>query len=187
MEEEVELLLEDTKERMEKSIQHLENELIKIRAGKASPNMLDGITVEYYGTMTPLNQVSNINTPDPRTITIQPWEKNMIGPIEKAILQANIGLNPDNNGEVIHINVPVLTEERRKDLVKQVRTEGENTKVGIRNARRDANEEIKKMQKEGLAEDLAKNTEDEVQKLTNDYTEKVEQLMNEKEEDIMKV
>lgn len=187
MEEEVELLLEDTNERMEKSIQHLENELVKIRAGKANPNMLDGISVEYYGTMTPLNQVSNISSPDPRTITIQPWEKNMIAPIEKAILQANIGLNPDNNGEVIHINVPILTEERRKELVKQVRTEGENTKVGIRNARRDANEEIKKMQKEGLAEDLAKNTEDEVQKLTNDYSEKVEQLMDEKEEDIMKV
>jgi ribosome recycling factor len=187
MEELVELLLEDTRNKMEKSISHLENELVKIRAGKANPHMLDGIMVNYYGVQTPLNQVSNIGTPDPRLLVIQPWDRSIIETIEKAIMQANIGLNPVNNGEVIRINVPPLTEERRKDLVKQVKNEGENTKIGIRTARRDANEELKKMKKEGLAEDEEKIAQDEVQKLTDEYTEKIDMILEAKEKDIMTV
>jgi len=172
---------------MEKSISHLENELIKIRAGKANPHMLDGIMVNYYGVQTPLNQVSNIGTPDPRTLIIQPWDRSMIETIEKAIMQANIGLNPVNNGEVIRINVPPLTEERRRDLVKQVKNEGENTKIGIRSARRDANEELKKMKKEGLAEDAEKIAQDEVQKLTDEFIEEIDNILEAKEKDIMTV
>ena len=147
MNEEVQFLIDVAKEKMEKTISFLERELSKIRAGKASPQMLDGILVDYYGNKTPINQVANINTPDPRTIAIQPWEKQMIEPVEKAILAANIGLTPMNNGELIRINIPILTEERRKELVKQVKTEGENAKIGIRSSRRDANEEIKKNEK----------------------------------------
>jgi len=172
---------------MEKSISHLENELMKIRAGKANPHMLDGIMINYYGVQTPLNQVSNIGTPDPRSLVIQPWDRSIIETIEKAIMQANIGLNPVNNGEVIRINVPPLTEERRKELVKQVKNEGENTKIGIRTARKDANEELKKMKKEGLAEDEEKIAQDEVQKLTDEYTEKIDMILEAKEKDIMTV
>ncbi len=172
---------------MEKSISHLENELMKIRAGKANPHMLDGIMINYYGVQTPLNQVSNIGTPDPRSLVIQSWDRSIIETIEKAIMQANIGLNPVNNGEVIRINVPPLTEERRKELVKQVKNEGENTKIGIRTARRDANEELKKMKKEGLAEDEEKIAQDEVQKLTDEYTEKIDMILEAKEKDIMTV
>ncbi len=187
MNEEVDLCLMETEERMENTIKHLEGELRKIRAGKATPSMLDGIFVDYYGTSTPLNQVSNISTPDPKSILIQPWEKSMLAPIEKAILAANIGLTPLNNGEIIRITVPALTEERRMQLVKQVKMEGENAKISIRNARKWANDELKRMQKEGLSEDMEKNAEEEVQKLTNDYTEKIDSILEIKEADIMKI
>lgn len=187
MDELVELLLDETRDNMNKSIKHLENELVKIRAGKANPNILNGIMIDYYGVQTPLNQVSNIGTPDARTIAIQPWEKPFIDAIEKAILQANLGLNPDNNGEIIRINIPPLTEERRMQLVKQVRNEGENTKVGIRNARREANEELKSMKKDGLAEDEEKKAVDEVQKMTDEYIEKIDKILEAKETDIMTV
>ena len=163
------------------------NELLMLRAGKANPHILSGIMVEYYGVMTPLNQVSNISTPDARTIMIQPWEKRLIETIEKAIMQANLGFNPVNNGELIRIIIPALTEERRRSLVKQVRIQGEDTKVGIRNARREANEELKQMKKDGLPEDEVKNGETEVQKLTDEFSEKVDKLIEAKEKDIMTI
>jgi ribosome recycling factor len=187
MDELVNMVLDDTRARMDKSIQHLENELAKIRAGKATPRIVDGILVEYYGVMTPLAQVANIGTPDAKTVAIQPWEKNMIDPIEKAIMQANIGITPENNGEIIRLNIPPLTEERRKQLVKQVKHEGEDTKVGIRNGRREANDELKKLQKDGLPEDEEKNGETEVQKLTDEYIEKVDKVIEAKENEIMTV
>jgi len=187
MEEELQLCLDVTKDSMEHAIKHLEKELVHIRAGKAAPSMLDGVLVEYYGTNTPLGQVANIGTSDARTIVIQPWDKKIIPDIEKAILKANLGFNPDNNGEVIRINVPVLTEERRRLLVKQVRAEGENTKVSIRATRKDANEELKKLKKEGLAEDSEKRGEEEVQEMTTKYTKKVDELMEKKEREIMTV
>ncbi|MBN2743127.1 ribosome recycling factor [Breznakibacter xylanolyticus] len=187
MNEEVQLLLEDAAERMLKSVDHLDKELAKIRAGKANPKMLDGLMVDYYGTPTPLQQVSNINTPDARTIAIQPWEKTMIGPIERAIMAANLGMNPDNNGEIIRLNVPPLTEERRKSLVKQSRQVGEDAKISVRSARRDAIEELKKMQKDGLPEDMAKDAEAEAQKLHDKYIKKVDELIEKKEKDILTV
>lgn len=187
MDELVKMVLDDTREKMDKSINHLENELVKIRAGKASTHIVDGIMVDYYGVMTPISQVSNIGTPDPRSVIIQPWDKNMIDPIEKAIMQANIGITPENNGELIRLGIPPLTEERRRDLVKQVRHEGEDTKVGIRNARREANEELKSLQKDGLPEDEQKNGEAEVQKLTDEFIEKVDRDIEAKENDIMTV
>ncbi len=187
MTEEIEILMEMAIEKMEKAITHLEHELMKIRAGKANPGMLEGILVDYYGSMTPLQQVANVNTPDPRTIAIQPWEKAMITPIEKAILAANLGLNPENNGEVIRINVPALTEERRKDLVKQVKKEAEDARISIRNVRRDSNEELKKMKKDGLAEDLEKDAEAEVQKLTDKFSAIVEEHITNKEKDILTI
>ncbi|TLX73896.1 ribosome recycling factor [Labilibacter sediminis] len=187
MTEEIEILLEMVKEKMDKAIVHLEHELVKIRAGKASPGMLEGVMVDYYGSMTPLQQVANVNTPDPRTIAIQPWEKAMIEPIEKAIMLANLGLNPENNGELVRINVPALTEERRKDLVKQVKKEAEDARISLRNVRRDANEELKKMKKDGLAEDLEKDAEGEVQKLTDNYSSIVEEHFKKKEKDILTI
>lgn len=187
MEEEVQLYIDDTREKMEKAIAHLESELLKIRAGKANPHILEGIYVDYYGVNTPLNQVSNISTPDAKTIAIQPWEKAMIEPIEKAILQANIGITPINNGELIRLNIPPLTEERRKELVKQVKSMGENTKVSIRTTRREGNDEIKNLQKEGLAEDIAKDAEEEIQQLTNTYSQKVDEIVDSKEKDIMTI
>jgi ribosome recycling factor len=187
MEEEVQLYIEDTEDKMNKSVMHLEDELARVRAGKATPTLLDGIMVDYYGALTPLSQVSNVNTPDARTIAVQPWEKSMIEPIEKAIQAANIGLNPMNNGEMIRISIPPLTEERRRDLVKQVRHFGENTKVSIRNARRDANEILKKLKKDGLAEDLEKDAELEIQGLTDKYIAKVDKVLELKEKDIMTV
>ena len=187
MHEEVDFVLEHCEERMEAAIEHLEKELLHIRAGKASPAMLDGVLVEYYGSMTPLNQVSNISTPDARTIAIQPWEKGLIPVIEKAILAANLGFNPDNNGEIIRINIPVLTEERRKILVKQVHQESETAKVSIRTARKEANDSLKKLQKDGLSEDLEKDAEVNVQKLTDDFGEKVDYLVKAKEKDIMTI
>jgi ribosome recycling factor len=187
MEDDVQILIESTEENMQKAIDHLDRELGKIRAGKANPRMLDGVMVEYYGTMTPLQQVASINTPDPRTIAIQPWEKGMIQPIEKAIMNANLGLNPDNNGDIVRINVPPLTEERRQDLVKQVKKEGEEARISIRNARRETNDELKKLKKDGLPEDMEKDAEDKVQKLTDKFTKKVEEMLEKKEKDIMTV
>ena len=187
MDEEIQLYLDEAKERMEKAIIHLDGELLKIRAGKANPHMLDFVFVDYYGVKTPLNQVSNISTPDAKTIAIQPWEKNMIEPIEKAVMQANLGLNPVNNGEIVRISIPPLTEERRITLVKQVKSEGENAKISIRNTRRDTNDQFKRMEKEGFSKDLAKDAEDEVQELTNTYIEKVDTLVEEKDKDIMTI
>lgn len=187
MEEEVQLYLEDTRDQMEKSVAHLSSELMKLRAGKATPQMLDGINVDYYGASTPLSQIANINTPDAKSIVIQPWEKKMIDSIEKAILGANIGVTPMNNGEMVRLNLPPLTEERRKQLVKTVKQEGENAKVSIRNARRDAIEVFKKMQKDGLAEDVAKTSEEKVDKLTEAFYKKVEELLVKKEQEIMTV
>ncbi|RLD66331.1 MAG: ribosome recycling factor [Bacteroidetes bacterium] len=187
MNEEVDLILEDAEDNMKNAISHLEKALIKIRAGQANPSMLEGLQVDYYGSMTPVGQVANIGTSDARTIVIQPWEKQMIVPIEKAIMAANLGFNPDNNGEVIRINIPMLTEERRMILVKQVKHEGEETKISLRSSRRDANEMLKKMKDDGLSEDMEKRAQDEVQKLTDDYYSKVEGLIEEKEKDIMTV
>jgi ribosome recycling factor len=178
-------LIQDTESAMKKAITHLEGELVKIRAGKASPQMLDGITVDYYGTPTPLNQAGNISAMDARTLTIQPWEKNMIQPIERAIMQANIGVTPQNDGITIRIFLPPLTEERRRELVKRANGEGEHGKITIRNLRRDAIEKIKKLQKDGLSEDVAKDTEADVQDLTDRYIALVDKHLVSKEKEIM--
>jgi ribosome recycling factor len=185
--EEIEMVLDMAKESMSSAIEHLKKNLGRIRAGRASSTMLDTVYVDYYGSMTPLSQISNINTPDGRTLSIQPWEKAMLEPIEKAIMVANLGLNPQNNGELIMINIPSLTEERRRDLVKQARAEGEDAKVSIRNSRKEANDEIKALKEETISDDLAKDAEDQVQKLTDSFVKKVDDLMTLKEADIMKV
>ena len=187
MNEEVQLVYEMTKERMEKAIEHLDNELIRIRAGKANVHILDGVLVDYYGSPTPLNQVSNLSTPDAKTIMVQPWEKNMLHIIEKAIMNSNVGITPANNGEVIRLVVPPLTEERRRDLVKQVKNEGENARVSIRNSRRDANDELKSMQKDGLSEDETADAESQIQKLTDEFSAKVEKIVEAKDKDIMTI
>lgn len=187
MNEEVQMVYEMAKEHMEKAVEHLDNELIRIRAGKANVHILDGVLVDYYGTPTPLNQVSNLSTPDAKTIMIQPWEKSMLHVIEKAVMNSNVGITPANNGEVIRLVVPPLTEERRRDLVKQVKTEGENARVSIRNSRRDANDEYKSMQKDGLSEDETLDAEDQIQKLTDEFSAKVEQIVEAKEKDIMTI
>ncbi len=187
MTEEVNFILDSTKESMQDALAHLDKKFANIRAGKASPAMLGGVMVEYYGSPTPLNQVGNVNTPDARTIAIQPFEKSLIPEIEKGIMLANLGFNPMNNGENVIINVPPLTEERRKDLVKQAKTEAENAKIGIRNDRKNANNEIKKLEKEGLSEDLAKNTEIDIQQLTDGYIKKVDEAFAVKEKEIMTV
>lgn len=187
MNELIALELDDCRENMGKAVAHAESELTKIRAGKASPSMLDGVSVEYYGNMTPLSQVSNINTTDARTIIVQPWEKNLIGAIEKAIIDSNIGLNPQNDGSIIRLAVPPLTEERRRDLVKKVKEEAEKGRVAIRNIRKDINESIKKLKGEGISEDEIKTGEGEVQKLTDAFIAKVDQLMEIKEKDIMTI
>jgi len=187
MNEEVQMVYEMAKENMEKAIEHLDNELMRIRAGKANVHILDGVMVDYYGTPTPLNQVSNISTPDAKTIMIQPWEKTMIDTIEKALMVSNVGITPGNNGEVIRLIVPQLTEERRIDLVKQVKNEGENARVSVRNARREANDEYKSMQKDGLSEDETKTAEDNIQKLTDEFTDQVEKIVEAKDQDIMTI
>jgi ribosome recycling factor len=187
MNEEIEIILEETDERMANAVSHLETELSKLRAGKATPMLLDGITVDYYGVNTPLSQVSNINTPDPKSIVVQPWEKTMLGPIEKAILAANIGLTPMNNGEIIRINVPPLTEERRLQLVKKVKAEGENAKISIRNSRKWANDELKRLLKEGLAEDIEKEAAEKVQTSTDNNVKTVDEVVETKEKDLMTV
>jgi len=177
----------DAKAAMDKAIDHADGELNKIRAGKASPSMLDDIVVDYYGSPTPLNQVGSVNTPDARTIVVQPWEKSLLGAIEKAIMDANLGVNPQNDGVIIRINVPPLTEERRRDLVKKAKAEAETGKIAIRNVRKDANEKIRKLKAEGLSEDEMKAGEAEIQKLTDAYIIKVDQLSEAKEKDIMTV
>ncbi|MBI1267587.1 MAG: ribosome recycling factor [Cryomorphaceae bacterium] len=187
MTEEIQMALDEAKDQMNKAMAHLEFELNKIRAGKAHPSMLDSVMVDYYGTMTPLKQVANVNTPDPRTITIQPWEKAMIDPISTGIINSNLGLNPQNNGEMIIVNVPALTEERRRDLSKKARSEGEHAKVGIRNARKEANDFIKSAEKDGLSEDFAKLAETKVQELTDQYVKKVDAVLDTKEAEIMTV
>lgn len=187
MNELIKLQLEDAKEQMGKAIVRTENELAKIRAGKAMPSMLDGIFVDYYGTPTPLAQVGTINTPDARTIVVQPWEKNLLSTIEKAIIDSNIGLNPQNDGNLIRLNIPPLTEERRKELVKKVREESEMGRVAIRNIRKDANESIKKFKNDGLSEDELKAGEAEVQKLTDSFIAKVDEMTEVKEKDIMTI
>ena len=187
MSEELQMIIEDTEDSMRKGIGHLEAELTKIRAGKAHPSMVDGINVEYYGAPTPIAQVANITVLDARTISIQPWEKNMLQPIERAIIASNIGINPQNDGNYIRLFLPPLTEERRKELVKRCNGEGENGKVSIRNIRRDAIEQIKKLQKDGLSEDAAKDAEADVQEKTNRFIALVEKHLEAKEKEIMVV
>ncbi len=187
MNDQIKLLFDLTTEKMDDAINHLEREMAKIRAGKANPRMLDGIMVDQYGAMTPLSQVSNINSPDPRTIAIQPWDKKMIPIIEKAIMAANLGMNPENNGEIIRINVPPLTEDRRRDLVKIVKKEEEESRISVRNARRDAMEELRKLKKDGLAEDTEKDAAEQVQKLTDQYMKTIDEMFKAKEEDIMTI
>ena len=185
--EECQFVYDFAREGMEKAVDHLEKEFQKIRAGKASPDMLNGVVVDYYGTMTPINQTANVSTPDPRQIIVQPWDKSIIGLLEKAIIDANLGLNPQNEGEVLRIKVPVVTEERRKELVKQAKAETENSKIAIRNVRRSGNDEAKKLEKEGTPEDDVKKLQDDIQKLTNDFVEKVDKLFEAKDKDIMTI
>lgn len=187
MTEDLSFILEDGQDSMKKAINHLEAELVKIRAGKANPTMLDGIVVDYYGNPTPINQVGNISAMDARTLSIQPWEKNMLQPIERAIIAANIGINPQNDGNIIRLFLPPLTEERRRELVKRSNAEGEQAKVAVRSIRRDAIEQIKKLQKEGLSEDEAKDAEAEMQEITNKYISLVEKHLAAKEKEIMSV
>jgi ribosome recycling factor len=187
MSEELELIKMDMDSSMKKAIGHLETELTKIRAGKANPSMIDGLTAEYYGSPTPINQVANISVLDARTISIQPWEKSMLGPIEKAILAGNIGITPQNDGNSIRLFLPPLTEERRRELVKKCNAEGEAAKISIRNIRRDAIEHVKKMQKDGLSEDIAKDTEAGIQDSTNRFISLVEKHLEAKEKEIMAV
>ncbi len=184
MNEEIEFILDAAKEQMQNAIEHLIKELRAIRAGKATPAMLANVSVDYYGSQTPLSQVANVNTPDARTISIQPWEKNMLQEIEKAIMIANLGFNPMNNGENIIINVPPLTEERRKGLAKQAKAEAEHAKVGVRNARKDANNDIKKLD---VSDDMKKNSEADIQTLTDKYVKEIDSLFSVKEKEIMTV
>lgn len=187
MAEGVEKIFDETEGTMRKAIDHLEAELTKIRAGKANPTMLDGIMVDYYGSPTPIGQVGNISVMDARTLTIQPWEKNMLQPIERAIMMSNIGINPQNDGAIIRLFLPPLTEERRKELVKKCGVEGEHAKVAIRNIRRDGIEGIKKLQKDGLSEDAAKEAEADIQGLTDKFISLVEKHLAAKEKEIMAV
>jgi ribosome recycling factor len=187
MTEQLNQIIAHTHEQMDKVIRHLEAELLKIRAGKASPQMVEGVMVDYYGNPAPLSQVSNVNTPDGRTIAIQPWEKNMIEPIEKAIMAANLGFTPQNDGMLIRINIPPLTEERRKDLVKNTHSEGEHNKVSIRNIRRDANEHVKKESKAGASEDMVKEAEIQIQQMTDAFIKKIDEHVSAKEKEIMTV
>ncbi|NPD44875.1 MULTISPECIES: ribosome recycling factor [unclassified Lentimicrobium] len=182
--EEAKMILEDAKEGMESSLEHLDKEFLKIRTGKANPSMLLGVKAEFYGTLTPIEQMANINTPDPRQIVVQPWDKSTLHTIEKAILNSNLGFNPQNDGEIIRIAVPPLTTERRRDLVKKAKGEGEDTKVGIRNIRRSANDMAKGLKDEGYSEDMVSNLESDIQELTDKYIKKVDELFAEKEIDI---
>src|SRR5687768_16900871 len=181
MAEELDLIIEISKDSMDKAINHLESELVKVRAGKATPNIVDGIVVDYYGNPTPINQVGNISVADARTLSIQPWEKNMLQPIERAIIASNIGINPQNDGNLIRLFLPPLTEERRRELVKRANGEGESSKVAIRNIRRESIEQIKKLQKEGLSEDEAKGAEKEVQDVTDKFIALIDKHLTQKE------
>lgn len=185
MNEDIQFILDTAKEAMDAALKHLEKQLVNIRAGKASPAMLGSVMVDYYGSQTPLNQVANVNTPDGRTITVQPWEKAMLQEIERGIMHANLGFNPMNNGESIIINVPPLTEERRITLAKQAKAEAEDAKVGVRSARKDANNEIKKQ--DAVSEDLQKNAEIDIQNMTDKYVAKIDQIFENKEKEIMTV
>lgn len=187
MSEEISSIISTADEHMQKAIGHLEAELVKIRAGKANPQMIDGIVVDYYGSPMPINQVANISVTDARTLTIQPWEKNMLQPIERSIIAANIGINPQNDGNLIRLFLPPLTEERRKELVKKCQGEGEQSRIAIRNIRREAIEHIKKLQKDGLSEDAAKDAEADMQKVTDKYIAMVEKHLTQKEKEIMTV
>jgi len=188
MNDEIQMLIDETRERMDHAIAHLDHELGNIRAGKANPRMIESVVVDYYGVPTPIMQVSNISTPDARTISIQPWDKKMIQPIERAIINSNLGFNPDNNGEYIRLNVPVPTEERRRNLVKEAHKEGEIAKVSIRSARKDANDYLKKMLKsKEISEDDEETISDKIQIFTDKYTRKVDELMAAKEKDILTV
>jgi ribosome recycling factor len=187
MSEELNLIIEDSRESMEKTIDHLQSELVKVRAGKATPNIVDGIVVDYYGNATPISQVGNVSVADARTLTIQPWEKNMLQPIERAIIAANIGINPQNDGNMIRLFLPPLTEERRKELVKRAQGEGEQSKISLRTIRRDAMEQVKKLQKNGLSEDLCKDAETNIQELTDKFITQVEKQLTVKEKEIMTV
>ncbi|WP_143304462.1 ribosome recycling factor [Chitinophaga vietnamensis] len=187
MQDDLTLIMDDAADSMKKAIGHLETELTKVRAGKANPQILDGIHVDYYGAPTPLNQVANVSVADARTLTIQPWEKNMLQPIERAIIAANIGINPQNDGIIIRLFLPPLTEERRREFVKRVNGEGEQAKVAVRNIRRDAIEAIKKLQKEGLSEDTAKDAEAEVQQMTDKHIVLVDKHCEAKEKEIMAI
>lgn len=187
MSDELQLIIEDTSSMMKKALEHLETELVKIRAGKAQPTMLDGIMVDYYGNPTPVNQVANISVMDARTLSVQPWEKNMLQNIERAIIAANIGINPQNDGNIIRLFLPPLTEERRKELVKRSNSEGENGKISVRNIRRDAIEHIKKLQKEGLSEDQCKDAEKETQDVTDRFISLIEKHLEVKEKEIMAI
>lgn len=187
MTEESQMVLSETEESMQKSIDHLDREFQKIRAGKASPQMLEGVKVDYYGVMTPIDQTANINTPDPKQIIVQPWDKSMVPIIEKAILAANLGFNPKNEGEVLRILVPPVTEERRRELVKKAKQESEDTKISIRNSRRTANDMAKDLEKEGIPEDEVKKLQEKIQELTDKFVKQVDEKMDEKEKDIMTV
>ena len=185
--EEIELYLDEAKELMQKAVDHTAAELVKIRAGKAMPNLLDGVFVNYYGSPTPLSQVSSVTTPDARTLAIKPFERNLISEIEKAIINSDLGLAPQNNGEIIILTIPALTEERRLQLVKNAKGECETGKISIRTVRKDTNESLRTLQKEGASEDAVKRAEDQVQKFTDDYSAKIDELLSKKEVDIMKV
>lgn len=187
MSDDLELILEETRDSMKKALNHLESELVKIRAGKASPQMLEGLTVDYYGSPTLLNQIGNVSVMDARTLTIQPWEKNMLQPIERAIINANLGVTPQNDGNIIRLFMPPLTEERRREFVKRAGGEGEQSRVAIRSIRREAIEQIKKLQKDGLSEDEAKDAEKEIQDITNENISLVEKHLVTKEKEIMSV
>lgn len=187
MNEDIQFILDSSKEAMEDAIAFLKKQFVNIRAGKATPSMVGSVMVDYYGSMTPLPQVANVNTPDGRTLSIQPWERAMIAQIEKAIINSNLGFNPMNNGESVIINVPPLTEERRKDLVKQAKAEAEDAKIGVRNDRKNANNEIKKLEKDGLAEDLCRNAEVDIQNLTDSYVKRIDDILTTKEKEILTV
>ncbi|MGB0525016.1 MAG: ribosome recycling factor [Flammeovirgaceae bacterium] len=187
MEEDIDLYLDSAKDDMGKAITHLEGQLAKIRAGKAMPSMLDGLRVEYYGSPTPINQVASVSTPDARTLVISPWEKNIIPEIERAIINSDLGLSPQNDGEIVRLSIPVLTEERRKDLVRQAKGEAENSKVRVRQIRKETNDELKKLQKDGASEDAIKGAEGKVQDLTDSFSKKIDDLLAVKEKDIMTV
>ncbi|WJH33290.1 ribosome recycling factor [Paenibacillus aurantius] len=177
----------DAEERMEKAMGALKRDLASLRAGRATPALLDRVQVEYYGAMTPVNQLANVNTPDPRTLLIQPWDKSSLAAIEKAILKSDLGLNPSNDGSMIRIVIPALTEERRSDLVKMTRKSGEEAKVAVRNIRRDANDEIKKLEKTGISEDESRRHQDDIQKMTDKYIAEVDKILTAKEKEIMEV